>query len=222
MRIARGGLAAAVAGPQPAEIDAASSAGARCASSAVPTGRSSTASTTRREIRSAGARPGRLRRRWCSRTAAPRRMTDAGLKMRVQFYTSRGFAVLDVNYSGSTGYGRAYRQRLDGAWGIADVADCAAGARHLAQGGPRRWLAHRHRRRQRRRLHHADGARHHGRVRRRQQPLRHLRPRPPARAHAQVRVGLPASPDGHDAGQLEGGVRGALAHQPDRRHQGAA
>ena len=62
-------------------------------------------------------------------------MTDAGLKMRVQFYTSRGFAVLDVNYSGSTGYGRAYRQRLDGAWGIADVADCAAGARHLAKAG---------------------------------------------------------------------------------------
>jgi dipeptidyl aminopeptidase/acylaminoacyl peptidase len=65
----------------------------------------------------------------------PTSMTDAGFKPRVQFYTSRGFAVLDVNYSGSTGYGRAYRQRLDGAWGIADVADCAAGARHLAKAG---------------------------------------------------------------------------------------
>ena len=62
-------------------------------------------------------------------------MTDAGLKLRVQFYTSRGFAVLDVNYAGSTGYGRAYRERLDGQWGIADVADCAAAARHLAQAG---------------------------------------------------------------------------------------
>jgi dipeptidyl aminopeptidase/acylaminoacyl peptidase len=62
-------------------------------------------------------------------------MTDAGLKLRVQFYTSRGFAVLDVNYAGSTGYGRAYRERLDGQWGIADVADCAAAARHLAKAG---------------------------------------------------------------------------------------
>jgi dienelactone hydrolase len=65
----------------------------------------------------------------------PTSMTDAGLKMRVQFYTSRGFAVLDLNYSGSTGYGRAYRERLDGQWGIADVGDCAAAARHLAKAG---------------------------------------------------------------------------------------
>jgi len=63
----------------------------------------------------------------------PTAMTDAGLKMRVQFYTSRGFAVFDVNYSGSSGYGRAYRERLDGQWGIADVEDCAAAARYLAK-----------------------------------------------------------------------------------------
>jgi dipeptidyl aminopeptidase/acylaminoacyl peptidase len=63
----------------------------------------------------------------------PTSMTDAGLKMRVQFFTSRGFAVFDVNYAGSTGYGRAYRQRLDGQYGIADVADCAAAAHHLAR-----------------------------------------------------------------------------------------
>ena len=63
----------------------------------------------------------------------PTSMTDAGLKMRIQFYTSRGFAVFDVNYAGSTGYGRPYRQRLDGQWGIADVADCAAAARFLAR-----------------------------------------------------------------------------------------
>jgi dipeptidyl aminopeptidase/acylaminoacyl peptidase len=65
----------------------------------------------------------------------PTAMTDVSLKLRVQFYTSRGFAVFDVNYSGSTGYGRAYRRRLDGAWGIADVADCVAAARHLAGSG---------------------------------------------------------------------------------------
>ena len=65
----------------------------------------------------------------------PTAATEAVFDAEVQFWTSRGFAVLDVNYSGSTGYGRAYRQRLDGAWGIADVADCAAGARHLAKAG---------------------------------------------------------------------------------------
>ena len=65
----------------------------------------------------------------------PTSMTDAGLKLRVQFYTSRGFAVFDINYSGSTGFGRAYRERLDGAWGIADVADCVAGAKYLGRAG---------------------------------------------------------------------------------------
>ncbi len=53
----------------------------------------------------------------------------------LQFWTSRGFAVLDVNYSGSTGYGRDYRERLNGAWGIVDVADCVNGARHLVESG---------------------------------------------------------------------------------------
>ena len=52
-----------------------------------------------------------------------------------QFWTSRGIAVLDVNYGGSTGYGRAYRDRLRGNWGIVDVADCVSGALAMADQG---------------------------------------------------------------------------------------
>jgi dipeptidyl aminopeptidase/acylaminoacyl peptidase len=57
------------------------------------------------------------------------------LNLEIQFWTSRGFAVLDVNYSGSTGYGRAYRERLAGTWGIKDVDDCISGAVHLVEIG---------------------------------------------------------------------------------------
>ena len=61
--------------------------------------------------------------------------TSTSLNLSTQYWTSRGFAVLDVNYGGSTGYGRAYRQRLDDAWGIVDVDDCVNGARYLVAQG---------------------------------------------------------------------------------------
>ena len=61
----------------------------------------------------------------------PTSSTSSSLNPGIQFYTSRGWALLDVNYSGSTGYGRAYRDRLLDEWGKRDVEDLAAGVRHL-------------------------------------------------------------------------------------------
>jgi dipeptidyl aminopeptidase/acylaminoacyl peptidase len=58
-----------------------------------------------------------------------------GLRLVIQYFTSRGFAVLDVNYGGSSGFGREYRQRLNGQWGIVDVNDCINGALYLAKQG---------------------------------------------------------------------------------------
>lgn len=65
----------------------------------------------------------------------PTSATFATLRLEIQYWTSRGFAVLDVNYGGSTGYGRAYRERLNGRWGIVDVDDCVNGARYLVEKG---------------------------------------------------------------------------------------
>jgi dipeptidyl aminopeptidase/acylaminoacyl peptidase len=65
----------------------------------------------------------------------PTSRTTTELGLGIQFWTSRGVAVADVNYGGSTGYGRAYRERLRGQWGVVDVEDCAAVASALAEQG---------------------------------------------------------------------------------------
>ncbi|MHB1626942.1 MAG: S9 family peptidase [Bacilli bacterium] len=68
----------------------------------------------------------------------PTGATSTKMNLSIQYWTSRGFAVFDVNYGGSTGYGRAYRQRLRGNWGVVDVDDCANGALYLVERGDAR------------------------------------------------------------------------------------
>jgi len=65
----------------------------------------------------------------------PTSACSATLKLAIQFWTSRGFALLDMNYGGSTGFGRAYRARLDGNWGIVDVEDAVHTVAYLAKKG---------------------------------------------------------------------------------------
>jgi dipeptidyl aminopeptidase/acylaminoacyl peptidase len=65
----------------------------------------------------------------------PTSATTSVLNYGIQFWTSRGFAVVDVNYGGSTGYGRAYRERLRGNWGVVDLDDCVNAATFLAEAG---------------------------------------------------------------------------------------
>jgi dipeptidyl aminopeptidase/acylaminoacyl peptidase len=65
----------------------------------------------------------------------PTGSTSAIFNLEMQFWTSRGFAVVDVNYGGSTGYGRAYRERLNGEWGVVDLRDCVNAARYLVERG---------------------------------------------------------------------------------------
>jgi dipeptidyl aminopeptidase/acylaminoacyl peptidase len=67
--------------------------------------------------------------------SGPTSATTTALRLEIQFWTSRGIAVLDVNYGGSTGYGREYRDRLRDVWGIVDVDDCVNGARYLVERG---------------------------------------------------------------------------------------
>lgn len=89
-------------------------------------------SPTRRDVRApTGERPPLL----VKSHGGPTSSASAALDMRIQYWVSRGIAVVDVDYGGSTGYGRAYRESLRGNWGIVDVDDCVAAALHLAREG---------------------------------------------------------------------------------------
>ncbi len=65
----------------------------------------------------------------------PTAAASVSLNLRVQYWTSRGFGYVDVNYGGSIGYGRQYRERLDNNWGIVDVDDCVNAAKYLVKQG---------------------------------------------------------------------------------------
>ena len=101
------------------------------------------ASSTRRETSNSPHPTGELPPLIVHCHGGPTAAASATLSWGTQYWTSRGFAVLDVNYGGSTGYGREFRLRLQGNWGIVDVADCVNGARYLAQTrqavDPERW-----------------------------------------------------------------------------------
>ncbi len=71
----------------------------------------------------------------CISHGGPTAATSSTLRLTTQYWTSRGFGVVDVNYGGSTGYGRAYRERLNGNWGVVDVNDCVNAARYLVEQG---------------------------------------------------------------------------------------
>jgi dipeptidyl aminopeptidase/acylaminoacyl peptidase len=65
----------------------------------------------------------------------PTSASTPSFRRSIQYWTTRGIAVLDVNYGGSSGYGRPYRERLNGQWGVVDVDDCVNGAKYLVEQG---------------------------------------------------------------------------------------
>lgn len=79
------------------------------------------------------APPGELPPLLVKSHGGPTAAASASFNLRIQYWTSRGFGYLDVNYGGSTGYGREYRQRLNHQWGIVDVDDCINAAKYLVE-----------------------------------------------------------------------------------------
>ena len=92
-----------------------------------------TRSSTRRFLTSFTAPQGEKTPVLVKSHGGPTASASSTLSLAVQYWTSRGIGVLDVNYRGSTGYGRSYRLRLKRQWGIFDVQDCVHGARHLVE-----------------------------------------------------------------------------------------
>ncbi len=149
-----------------------------------------TPSTTRRRIQSSPARPTRSRRSSSACTAAPRPRASPAPTRPSSTSPAAGIAVVDVNYGGSTGYGREYTERLKHRWGPVDTADSIAVARYLAERGDVDGERVAITGGSAGRLHHALRARLRGLLRHRRKLLRRHRPARVQRDDAQVRVAV--------------------------------